>query len=66
MEDMDTKGFVDPQPLFEERIKEIEKQFPEPRSHADEQLLEIERRQLLRELRIARRTAMWVAPPDEA
>ena len=46
-------------------MREVEAQYPKPRSNADEQLIETERRRLIRELRGLRRTAMWSVPPDE-
>jgi len=54
------KDFVDPELLLRdmlgERMRAVEEQFPEPRSRADEERIEKERR-LVRELRVARRTA---------
>ena len=49
-----------------ELCQAIEEQFPEPRSPADQLRLETERKRLIRELRIAKRTAMWIAPPEES
>jgi hypothetical protein len=66
---MAEKGFVDPEPLLREmlaeRMREVEEQYPEPRSSADEDRIETERQRLTRELRVLRRTGMWAVPPDE-
>jgi len=66
---MAEKGFVDPEPLLDEmlaeRMREVEAQYPKPRSSADEDRIETERQRLMRELRVLRRNAMWAVPPDE-
>ncbi len=53
--------FVDPDPLLseklEERVRELEDQYPEPRSNADERRLKRKRRRLMREFHIARGAA---------
>ncbi len=64
------KEFVDLEPLLremlEEKMREVEAKYPEPRSRSDERRIALERRRLLRELQVARRTAMWAVPPDES
>jgi len=67
---MAVKGFVDPEPLLremqDERMREVEEQYPEPRSSADEARIETERQRLMRELRTLGRTAMFAVPPEES
>ena len=46
-------------------MRELEDQFPEPRSRADERRLESAHRRPTSALGIARRSARWLAPADE-
>lgn len=64
------RDFIDPEPLLravlEERLREFAEQYPEPRSSADDDRIKAERRRLIRELGRAKRTAKWLAPPEES
>jgi len=60
--------FVDPDPLLadklEERVRELETLYPEPRSGFDNRRIKRARRRILREFRAARGTATWLSPSD--
>ena len=47
-------------------MRVFEQRYPEPRSQADEMRIEKERKRLVRELTGARRSAMWIAPPNDS
>jgi RNA processing factor Prp31 len=61
---MSRRGFVDPDPLLteklEERFREIEARFPEPRSRADNRKLKRARRRASRESHLSRGAARWL------
>lgn len=68
MEPMARREFVDPDPLLteklQERVHELEKQYPEPRSGAGDRRLKRARRRILREFHVARGTTAWLSPGD--
>ena len=64
---MPREEFIDPGPLLreqrDERLRELQEQFPEPRSRRDERRLNRAKRHFMREYRRAHKTAHWLTDP---